>query len=487
MSTQRSCQNVRSHVAGLATLIAMLVTAPAKSDDPQVAGLDRHKIVRVSASTQTQADAIVALTGDVWSHGYGVGTFDVRVPADGLQTLDRLGVKHTVLIPDVQAAIDAERAEIERRNLLLGDEWFENYHNYPQIRQYIEELAARFPDLTETFWLDGESHQGRRIKGIRFTGPGSLNVRPAVFFNGCQHAREWISPATVTYLVEQLLEGYETDPAIRRLVDGIEFHFVPVVNPDGYVYTWTTFRLWRKNRRDNGDGTFGVDLNRNWSYEWGGVGSSPDPGNNLYRGPAPFSEPETTMISDYIAANERIEAHIDFHSYRQLVLSAWAFTATPPPDDPLFDQLNAAMSDAIRGVHGKVYTYGSWYTNLYPSSGVMTDWTYGDRGILSWTLELRDTGQYGFLLPPDQIIPTGQEAFAGVRALLDWVGPIVPGDLNCDGDLNAFDIEPFLTAMFEPDEYGIQYPECDADLADLNFDGAVNAFDIEPFLNLLFP
>ena len=193
------------------------------------------------------------------------------------------------------------------------------------------------------------------------------------------------------------------------------------------------------------------------------------------------------MVSAYIRDNPRIKAHIDFHSYRQLVLSAWAFTPDPPPDQTLYTQLNIAMSEAIRAVHDMVYVYGSWYTELYPSSGVMTDWTYGQRGIISWTLELRDTGRYGFILPPDQIIPTGQEALAGVRALLDWVGPIVPGDLNCDGSVDARDIEGFLLALFEPVEYASQYPDCDADLADLNFDGAVDALDIEPFLDLLFP
>ena len=134
---------------------------------------------------------------------------------------------------EVQAAIDAERTEIERRNMLLGGEWFESYHNYFQIKRHLLELARRFPELAEAFWLDGETHEGRRIRGIRLTGPGSLAVRPAVFFNGCQHAREWISPATVVYIVEQLLEGYAGDPEIRRLLDGVEFHVVPVVTPDG--------------------------------------------------------------------------------------------------------------------------------------------------------------------------------------------------------------------------------------------------------------
>ncbi len=148
--------------AQLAKVLVLAVLASTRlgaAQDRAALGLDGHKIVRVTATTRAQVDAVVGLTGDVWSHGYGVGTFDVRVPADGLATLDRLGVAYAVLIPDVQAAIDAERAEIERRNMLLGGEWFESYHNYFQIKRHLAELAGRFPDLAETIWLDGETHE----------------------------------------------------------------------------------------------------------------------------------------------------------------------------------------------------------------------------------------------------------------------------------------------------------------------------------------
>lgn len=467
-------------------------------DDP--VALDGHSVVRVTARTPEQADAIVALTGDVWTHGYGVGTFDVRIGPGDAALLDRLGVEYTVLIPDVQALIDAERAanDAARREAaervrpggpggpIAGDEWFQLYHPIDEINQQLDNLAAQYPGLAEVFVLPNATHEGRDVHGIRVTGRGSRAVRPAVLINGCQHAREWISPATVMYVLTHLLEDYASDPAVRRIVDGTEFIIIPVVNPDGYVHTWTTYRLWRKNRRDNGGGVFGVDLNRNWGYQWGGEGASTDPRSDLYRGPARFSEPEDVAVRDLVNGNPRIAAHIDFHSYGQLLLYPWAYTPSPSPDAALYTQLSAMLRDAIRAVNNVAYRPGQWYQTLYPSSGVMIDWMYGQHGIWSWTFELRDTGQFGFILPPDQILPTARENLPAVRSLAEWVGPIVPGDLNCDTSLNAFDIEPFVLALFDPAEYASQHPDCDVTQADVNFDGNVDAFDVEPFTTLLF-
>lgn len=483
-------RNIRViHRVPLALLIAAAITQPLAAQAVRAGQaqkrLDGHKIVRVTTTSREQVEQVVAMTGDVWSHGYGVGTFDVRVPPNGLATLDRLGVRYQILIPDVQAAIDAERTEIEQRELLLDDEWFETYHNFKQIHAHLDELAAAYPDLAQTFIVPGQTHEGRPFKGIRITGPGSTTKRPAVLFTGNQHAREWVSPATAVYIAHHLLEDYALDKSVRKLVNGVEFLIIPVVNADGYVYTWTTYRLWRKNRRDNGGGVYGVDLNRNWSYKWGGQGSSGDPRSDLYRGPSPFSEPETQAIRNFILANPRIKAHIDFHSYGQLVLSPWAYTRDPPPDDALFDALNLSMADAIEGVHGLRYTVGSWYTKLYPSSGVFPDWAYGERGILSWTVELRDTGRFGFILPPEQIIPTAQEAFAAIEALSDWAGPIVPGDMDCDGSLNLTDVESFILALIDPKGYDAKNPDCDLNLADMNTDGSVDLTDVEKFIEAL--
>ena len=95
---------------------------------------------------------------------------------------------------------------------------------------------------------------------------------------------------TTVYVAESLLSGYGESDRITALVNGTEFFIIPIVNPDGYRYTWNSFRMWRKNRRNNGNGSYGVDLNRNWAVGWGGGGSSGNPVSNPYRGTGPFSE-----------------------------------------------------------------------------------------------------------------------------------------------------------------------------------------------------
>src|SRR5205085_9403103 len=145
--------------------------------------------------------------------------------------------------------------------------------------------------------------------GLRITGPGSTTNRPAGLWWGGQHAREWATVPLPEYCAEQLLTKYATDPHIQGLVNSVEFIFVPIMNPDGYDYTWTTTRLWRKNRHSGIAGcgtTVGVDLNRNWGYQWGGEGASTACNNETYRGPSAFSEPETQVMRNFVQANPRI-------------------------------------------------------------------------------------------------------------------------------------------------------------------------------------
>src|SRR5690606_38361948 len=125
--------------------------------------------------------------------------------------------------------------------------------------------------------------------------PDTDQGKPEVFYNSLHHAREPASLSQVVYYMWHLLETYGTDPETTYLLDNTEMYFVPCVNPDGYVHNETTDPngggMWRKNRRDNGDGTFGIDLNRNYGHFWGldDTGSSPNPESDVYRGPSAFS------------------------------------------------------------------------------------------------------------------------------------------------------------------------------------------------------
>ncbi|QOJ18898.1 MAG: hypothetical protein HRU76_15450 [Phycisphaeraceae bacterium] len=411
----------------LAAFVLLVVSAGAPApafaqDEPQ--RFDGHKVVRTTLTSRRQLDRMLEISPDVWSEAIGLGTVDFRIPPERMDDLQRSGIPYQILIDDVQVLIDLERGGLGGNrggggaNPLNPDGgWFTAYKTYDEVNAYLDELAALEPGIAQTFQV-GTSLEGRPIRGLRIAGAGQN--KPGFLIQGCQHAREWIAVMVPMYLADRLIRTYQTDAVVQRLVDRVEFVIVPIVNPDGYVYTWTTNRMWRKNRRDNGGGTFGVDLNRNWSFGWGGNdGSSGNPGSDTYRGPAPFSEPESTAMRDFILANPHLKTHLDIHSYSQLLLAPWGYKTELPPDHALFQQLGAQMQEAIRAVHGRTYVHGPAASTLYIASGIAPDYAYGERGIIGFTFELRDTGQFGFVLPPDQIIPNGEEIVPAIDVLAE--------------------------------------------------------------------
>ncbi|MBL0922610.1 MAG: hypothetical protein IBJ10_10860 [Phycisphaerales bacterium] len=329
----------------------------------QAVRYDGHRVVRVEVRDAADAALMETISPDMWSHHAGPGPVDYRVSPEGLAALDASGLAYVTLIPDVQARIDQEREAVA----LAGERgfgFFDAYRTYAEFDAWANALAAAHPGLVSRFDA-GLSLQGRSIFGVRLRPAGAPADRPSVLFNGCQHAREWISPMTVAFIADSFASGYGVDPRITAILDELDVDFIPIVNPDGYVHSWTSERLWRKNRRPNPGGSFGVDINRNWGYEWGGPGSSGTPSNDTYRGPAPFSEPETQVLSQYIASQTGLRAHIDFHSYSQLVLAPWGWTTAPAPDAPALNGLADAMADAIFGVHQEVYVAGPISTTPY--------------------------------------------------------------------------------------------------------------------------
>ncbi len=388
---------------------------PAAPVDQRVR-FDNHLVVRATPRNEHELQTLLKLTPDVWSHGVGVGPIDVRLAPENRAALDATGIPYEVLIADVQQLIDHE-ARTAGRDQANAGLWFEDYKTYDQINAYLDDLAALQPGIAAVVTV-GTSVEGREIKGLQISGATPGPDTAGVLFNGVQHAREWVAGMTTTYIADQLIRQYGLDPALTALVDTHVFYIVPIVNVDGYVYTWTNNRLWRKNRRNNGNGTFGIDLNRNWSYKWGGIGASHDPGSDLYCGTSPFSEPESAALRDFLLDRPWIVRHIDIHSYSQYVLYPWAFTAQPSIDGAVFTPLAQEIANVIRSVHNVTYSPGPWYSRLYPSSGVMQDYTYSERAAWGFTFELRDTGRYGFILPADQILPTAEEIFAGAIHLV---------------------------------------------------------------------
>jgi murein tripeptide amidase MpaA len=453
----------------------------------EITRYDGHKVVRIEPRRVADLRIATAFSDDVWTETIRAGRpVDLRMTPEQFAAFSESGVPFRIVVEDVQRLIDAETAQIIAAGAGDGT-WYDTFHNYADHKTYCQALATAHPALCE-FIVLGQSVQGRDIFGLRITGPGSTANRPASLWWGGQHAREWATVAIPEYCAEELLTSYATDPDIKRLVDTTEFYLVPIMNPDGYEYTWTNTRLWRKNRRNNaGSGTgcnnFGVDLNRNWGHQWGGTGSSGSCSSDTYRGPSPFSEPETRAIRDLVLANPRILTTMDWHSFGQLVMSPWGYTNTLPTPAAMAQEFQAnddAMAAAILSVHGREYTAGPIGPTLYLAAGCSVDWAWGAAGVKGFTIEVRDQGGqtgYGFVLPPEEILPIAEENFAALMALARTIAPCYA---NCDGStvspiLNISDFACFLNSFAA----GGSYANCDGSTVS----PVLNISDFACFLN----
>jgi murein tripeptide amidase MpaA len=380
---------------------------------------DGYKIVRVSVGSPEQLDQLHALGARLMNDSEGVGTVDYLLAPEAMLGLDVTGIAYTVLNDNIQRDIDAERARLAAQPEPDPRDrgWFDDYKNIDAVNAKLNAMVADRPDLASLLDI-GLTLQGRHIYGIRITGPGT--DKPGVEFDGCHHAREWVTVMVPMWIADKLVYTYDTDPNVQSLVNSLEFYIIPVLNVDGYVYSWSTDRLWRKNRRLNAGGCYGVDDNRNYSVGFGGGGSSGDPCSEIYRGTAAFSEPETAALRDFTMAHPNIVTAQSYHSYSQLFMSPYGYTSALPADHPTFMQMNADCVALIYAVHGMSYDYGPIYSTIYQASGGTVDWMYDAEGIFSFTTELRDTGYYGFELPPDQIIPTCEENFPAALYLANW-------------------------------------------------------------------
>ncbi|SPP79671.1 zinc carboxypeptidase [Drosophila guanche] len=322
-----------------------------------------------------------------------------------------------IFIANVQDLIDMETTENSRGT---SDEFgWKRYNSLAQIEAWLDEILARYPVITEGF-IVGQSYEGRTIRGIKISYKSG---NPGVFIESNIHAREWITSATATWLINQFLTS--EDPLVRTLAESHDWYIVPVLNVDGFVYTHEKDRMWRKTRQPSATSScIGADPNRNYDSHWmENNGASSNPCAENYGGPQPFSEPEIKAMSEFVAGiKDKVNVMLAFHSYSQLLLSPYGHTEEelPPNYDDLME-VAKAYADAVEAMpYGTVYRYGTASGILYIASGATNDWAYNEQDIqISYTIEFRDTGHYGFILPPVHIVPNAEEALFGIAALLD--------------------------------------------------------------------
>ncbi|CAF2512068.1 unnamed protein product [Rotaria sp. Silwood2] len=352
---------------------------------------------------------------------------DVHIKANEFNQYVSQFVQHSlpfnVLIDDLQAIIDNEQQEIARDYLMrqMKSRWLGQtrvdivgaYASYDDILTFMQDKANADPTHIKVTNM-GNTYENRQLKviSIQFNPSSTRNI----WFDCGIHAREWISPATCVWMVDKLIEEYKkNDPKIRELLNYWTVYVAPVLNPDGYEFSRSSTRLWRKNRKNNNFvGCYGVDLNRNYRTQWM-TGSSLE------------SEIETKNVANFL--NSKIgtwDLYMSFHSYGQLWLTPYGYSTKLPPDHQKHLAAGKKGADAIKGVTGhRVYTVGSISNVLYIASGSTVDWAYDDLGIRhSYTVELPPSQQEsgtGFVLPPQQAPGVCHETYVGMKAFLEDV------------------------------------------------------------------
>lgn len=286
------------------------------------------------------------------------------------------------------------------------------YHDYPELTQKLQDLQKTYPQILKVSSI-GKSIENRDIWVMRISGNlAQADNLPAIIYMGGHHAREHLSVELPLFYAEYFLSEYaKGNPRIVNLLNGRDIHIIPAVNPDGLEYDISggRYKLWRKNRARNSDGSYGVDLNRNYGYQWGTGGSSSNPGSDTYKGPKPFSEPETQAIKAYVEAHQNITTLLSFHTFSELVLYPWGHKYSSIDITRDFE-VHKKMAEKMAEWNGYQPMQSS---ALYQASGDTTDWSYGEHKIISFTFELDPTnsgwgGSDGFY-PGAGVIPAVQQ------------------------------------------------------------------------------
>ncbi|MBM3435323.1 MAG: hypothetical protein FJY07_03785, partial [Bacteroidetes bacterium] len=309
------------------------------------------------------------------------------------------------------------------------------YRSYTDLLTELQNIQAAHPTICKLYDI-GDS-RGKEYSAAAYNNykhdiwalKVSDNVaaeedEPCIFYMGEHHAREPISLEVAMYILNHIVNNYGTDPDITASVNNKQIWFVPLVNPNGHKIVWDNVDTWwRKNIRDNNNSntintgtTDGVDLNRNYSWEWGGQGTSSDPTDITYCGPSPSSEPEIVAMKNMLDTHHFV-AGITYHSYSELVLFPYGYeTNAFAPDHNSLEALAISMANTIPRSGGGYYTPEK-SSSLYPASGVTDDYAYGQRGIFSYCIELGTT----FIPPQGDILPICQNNLQAAKILLNRV------------------------------------------------------------------
>ncbi len=388
----------------------------------------KYSQVRVYITSKSDINSL-AQAGLAVDHIDYRGTyFDVVLNDDEVAILKNTGRRYDVQIDDLEAeyrsrpqmsraetkALEAQMSQLYTTpsNFHFGS--MGGYLTFAEVVTELDNMRALYPNLISVRQSLGTSLESRDIWMVKISdNPDADESEQEILYTGLHHAREPQGMTTLIYFMWYMLENYGIDPTATNLVDNRELYFVPVVNPDGYVYNQQTNPngggFWRKNRRNNGNGTFGVDLNRNYGYQWGydNSGSSPTPSSETYRGTAAFSEPETQVMRNF-ALGRQFRLANNYHSYGNYLIFPWGYIASFfTPDHSVYAAWGLDMTQFNNYVEGTAnQTVG------YTVNGEANDWLYGEQTqkgkVFGFTTEV-GTGSDGFWPSQSRIIPLADE------------------------------------------------------------------------------
>ncbi|KAI9658454.1 MAG: putative metallocarboxypeptidase ecm14 [Alyxoria varia] len=344
------------------------------------------------------------------------------------------------------------------------DEFFQDYRPLSVMTPWMQLLQSLYPTHLQLLNI-GYSFENREILAFRI-GAKSIGHEPhatsrkTILITGGTHAREWIGVSTANFIAHALISNYGNDNDITTLLESIDVVVIPTINPDGYDYTWKTDRLWRKNRQTTPlPFCRGIDLDRSFGFMWGDFASranSNNPCSENYAGEEAFEGVEAQRIADWVQEemdekNTTFVGYMDLHSYSQQILVPFAFSCyDDPPNFEDLEETGEGLAKAIRRIHLRNYAVDRAcesnvigvamdatlregpQLDLESGGGSPLDWMYRFGIKNAFQIKLRDTGSYGFLLPKEHIVPTGEEILNAFMYLGNTVKSSISGQNRSD-------------------------------------------------------
>ena len=350
--------------------------------------------------------------------------------------LTQRGGSVTILNNNIDVAIREEKTCSVRkiRSYNTGSNYnfnnfFKCFQSLEKHHEFLEQLAMNHKSDAATFDMIGKSYEGKALKVIRISKDLKNSAsKPVIWIDGGMHAREWVSLTTAQWIAATLLGEVDTSlqPEINKILEKYQFFILPVSNPDGYDYSFGSWiyhsRLWRKTRSFRKDSPCkGVDPNRNFDdINFNQFGTSNSKCKEIYAGKSAFSENNTKWISKKLdELGDKVKLYLSYHSYGQMFFTPYYSIIRRTKHARIHDAAGLAYTEAIHKTHGETYVKLQ-AAEFKKTSGTSASWMYMQKGVInSYTVELRDKGEKGFVLPPSEIVPIGEENVRGLIALIN--------------------------------------------------------------------